>query len=219
MDQTIGQAQAAALADGFLGSLGSSKDAEFVPEASLTALINLAAILITNVHINLQQSNQVSSGKLSDSFKVQNPTGTPKAITLKIEAASYYDFQNKGVRGTRGGSSGGNYSFKNESPSKDMVKAIEDWMKRGGMSTAIVPKQHTLTGHESKQKSISELNSAYGVARKIKIKGIKGTGYFDKAVKIAQQYAQEVLGKGLVVDIINALPKKLNTTTKTNTSA
>lgn len=210
MAQSIGQAQAAALADGFLGTIGTARPGEFVADASLTALIKLAGDLIINAQNNLRESNQVSSGALSDSFKVINPKGTPNAITLDIEALHYFDFQNKGVRGIRGGASQNNYSFKNDTPSKDMVKAITEWMKRSGMSTSIVPKEHGIKGHEAKQKAISEINTAYGIARNIKIKGIKGSGYLDKAIKIAQTYASEVLGKALAIDIIQTLPKTLS---------
>ena len=102
----------------------------------------------------------------------------------------------------------GNYSFKSAFPSAEMVKSITAWIARGGASTSIISKP--VSNLESKNKSISQYDHAFAVARSIKIHGIKGSGYLDKAIKIAQEYSQDVLGRALAIDIINALPKNLN---------
>lgn len=210
MAKSISQAQKEFLSGGTITDYGTSRDTPFVPEESEKALIKLAGILITNARNNLQRSSQVSSGELSDSFQVVNPVSNDKIITLDIEALEYYDFQNKGVKGIRGGNSTGGYAFKNAFPSTEMVKSITGWMQRAGMSTANVMKPSSKL--EKKNKNISQMDGAYSVARSIKIKGIRGSGYFDKAVKIAENYAEEVLGQALVIDIINTLPDRLNGT-------
>lgn len=206
MAVSITQAQTSFLNRGGLDNLGTA----FTPTESISALAKLAGMLIEAAQNNLIASNQISSGALSGSFIAQEPKEVNGIITVEISALEYFDFQNKGVRGVGGGSSGANYSFKNAFPSQKMVDAIEAWITRGGISTANVPARHAIAGHESKQKAISAQSVAYATARAIKIHGIKGTGYFDKAIQVAKTYAQDVLGKALAVDIIHALPTNIS---------
>lgn len=203
---SISSAQASFVSSGNISDFGSDKD--FTPRESLSALVKLSAMLVENAQSNLNASGQVSSGALSDSIQASEPITNGKGLHIDISALDYYDYQNKGVRGTKGGGSSGNYAFKNNFPSEAMVSAIDKWMKRGGMATRNVTK--TVSKQETKNKAISELSADYEVARSIKIHGIKGSGYFDKAVKLAQAYAKDILGQALTVDIINSLPKKLN---------
>jgi hypothetical protein len=208
MAQSISSAQKSFLSGGGLNNLGSDKGGDFEPDESLKALIQLAGLLIETAQTNLRQSAQVSSGALSDSFKVNDPQEAGKIIRLEIQAADYFDFQNKGVRGVRGGNSSGGYGFKSSFPSTEMVNSISKWIARGAASTVNVKKSASKL--ESKNKTISEFDHAFAVARSIKIHGIKGSGYFDKAIKIAQDYSREILGKALAIDIIQSLPKNLN---------
>jgi hypothetical protein len=208
MAQTISSAQSNAISSGFLDTLGSNDG--FEPTETLSALIELAAKLIETAQNNLQQSSQISSGALSDSFKVNDPDKKGKVITLNVEAAEYYDYVNKGVRGTAGGNSTGGYAFKNNFPSTDMVNSISAWLKRAGKASTLVNKSKSTSKLEVKNKTISEFDSAYATARGIKIHGIKGSGYFDKAINVAKAYAASELGAALRIDIINSLPNKLN---------
>lgn len=207
MAQSISSAQSAFLKSGQISNFGSAKD--FEPRESLSALIQLAAMIIENAQSNLQSAGQVSSGALSDSFKSTDPIEKGNAIYIQISALDYYDFQNKGVKGTKGGSSSGGYAFKNAFPSQAMVSAIDKWIKHGHAVTRNTSKKHTISKNESKNAGISDLDNAYMVARSIKIKGIKGSGYFDKAVKLAQAYAKDILGKALLIDVVNAIPNKI----------
>lgn len=209
MPTTITQSQARVLASGFLDGLGT-KGETFVPDESLAALIMLAAQIIEGAQDNLNSSGQISTGELSDSFKVNDPRMVGKSINLDIQALNYFDFQNKGVRGIGGGSSAAGYSFKTPFPSDGMVKSISEWINRAGLSTVIIKDKKSHGNLETKNKTISQYDSAYAVAMAIKVKGIRGTGYFDKAIKVAQAYSNEVLGKALAVDIIKTLPTKLN---------
>lgn len=207
MAQSISSAQSAFLKSGQISNFGSSKD--FEPRESLSALIQLAAMIIENAQSNLQSAGQVSSGALSDSFKSTDPIEKGNAIYIQISALDYYDFQNKGVKGTKGGSSSGGYAFKNSFPSQAMVSAIDKWIKHGHAVTRNTSKKHSISKNESKNAAISDMDNAYMVARSIKIKGIKGSGYFDKAVKLAQAYAKDILGKALLIDVVNAIPNKI----------
>jgi hypothetical protein len=208
MAASISNSQASFLSSGKISDYGSAK--EFEPRESLSSLVKLAAMLVENAQENLNAAGQVSSGALSDSIQAKEPIEKGKTIYIEVHALDYYDYQNKGVRGTKGGASSGNYAFKNNFPSEAMVSAIDKWLKHGGAVTQHVLKKHSVSKTELKNTSISDLDSAYAVARSIKIHGIKGSGYFDKAVKLAQAYASDILGKALSVDIINSLPNKLN---------
>lgn len=203
---SISQAQKTFLNNGGLNDIGSNE--AFVPQESASALVQLAALLIENAQQNLDQTAQVSTGALSDSFTTLDPAEQGNVITVQISALNYFDFQNKGVRGVGGGSSGANYSFKSAFPSEAMVSSIEQWLARAGASTSNITK--SVSNLESKNKSISSYDNAYAVARAIKIKGIRGTGYFDRAIVTAQGYAADVLGKALAVDIINSLPPNIS---------
>lgn len=207
MATSITKAQSSALSEGFLNGLGSNPEfVDFPIDESVKALYQLAGYLIEEANSNLEKGGHISSGELADSHKVVNPQIVAGNITMEIEALARYAFLNKGVRGTKSGN--GLYSFKSSYPSKDMVKEIRAWMARAGISTRNI--QKTVSKLEKKRKSISEYDSAYAMARSIKMKGIKPTGYFDKAIRSAQSRAKDVLGKALVVDVITSLPKNLN---------
>lgn len=207
MAASISNSQASFISSGQISNYGSAKD--FEPRESLSALVKLAALLIENAQTNLEASGQVSSGALSDSFKASEPIEKNGAIHIEVSALDYYDFQNKGVRGTKGGASSGGYAFKNAFPSEAMVTAIDKWIKHGHAVTTHILKKHAISKNEKKNTTLSDIDNAYMIARSIKIKGIKGTGYFDKAVKLAQAYAKDILGKALMVDVINSLPNKI----------
>lgn len=207
MAQTITKSQAELIASGFLDGLGSNPEfSDFVPDQTLTTLVSLAAMIIQSANDNLQSSGNVSSGKLSDSLKILDPHYVGNQIALDIEALFYYQFLNKGVRGTKQGS--GQFSFKSSFPSKKMVDEIRGWLKKAGASSFNIKK--SVSNLESKNKSIAQFDKAYAVARAIKMKGIRANGFFDKAVKVAQGYAESELGKSLAIDVINSLPSTLD---------
>jgi len=208
MASSISSAQASFVSSGRIADFGSSE--EFIPTESQSALIKLAALLIETAQKNLDEAGQVSSGALSDSFEAAKPISKGKVLHIDISALKYFDFQNKGVAGTKTGSSSGGYAFKTSTPSEAMVTAIQKWLEHGGLVTQHILKKHAISKTESKNASISDIDNAYAVARGIKMHGIKGSGYLDKAIKIAQNYAKEVLGQALKVDIIRALPTKLS---------
>lgn len=203
MATSIGQAQASLLGTDFLDNLGS----EFEAPETQDALILAAAYLVEQAQNELNKSGHVSSGGLSDSIVANDPTETNGNISIDIEANFYYQFLNKGVKGLKSGS--GEYAFKTKLPSKDMVKDIQKWMQRAGKASTRVDKKRSVSYNEVKNKSVSELNSAFAVARSIKNKGIKATRFFDKAIELAERYMQEELGKSFTADIINAIPKTI----------
>jgi hypothetical protein len=203
--QSIGRSQAKLLASGFLDSLGSKPEiSDLILSESLAALIQLAGGLIIDANENLSSSGHVASGALSDSHKIRNPYYLGSEIRLDIEALFYFQFLNRGVRGTQSGT--GEFAFKSSYPSRAMVAAIAAWINRAGLSSYNVKK--SVSNQEVKNKTISHYDKAYAVARSIKMKGIRPTGYFDRAIASTQTRAADELGKAFKIDLITALPNK-----------
>lgn len=204
--QSIGRAQADALANGFIDGLGEAPQQSDVPlNNTLRQLILLAAGMVKIAQDNLSQKGHVSSGNLADSIKVLNPESEGKSIKVEVEAAFYSDFINNGVKGTKIKGTG-KYSFRTSFPSKNMVDAIRDWMKASGLGVKLVKTEHAVGKLEQKNAAIAAFDSAYAMARSIKQKGIKRTGYFDDAFNKTNDAASKELGEGFALDVFNAIP-------------
>ena len=116
---SISKAQAAALADGFLDTLGSSKD-EFQPKHTYTELFLLVGELIETAQGNLNKAGLVSSGEGAASIVADEPLQNGGIISVDVLMNYYLQFHNKGVKGTRSGRSTAGYTFKTESVSRNM---------------------------------------------------------------------------------------------------
>lgn len=201
---SISKAQAAALAEGFLDNLGSSKD-ELRPKELYTELFLLVGELIEAAQNNLNTANITDTGALSESLVVDEPVKNGGIISVDVLMNFYGQFHNKGVKGTRSGRSTAGYSFRNEIVSRKMYAAFEDWIKRAGIKTRTVTKYKPYGRHETKRKQISQYDSAYAVARSVKMHGLKPTGFLDKAVADTSAKIANRLGAALVVDIQDGL--------------
>lgn len=201
---SIAQAQASALADKFLDNLGTGKDG-IRPKETLTELFVIAGELIEEAQNNLNESNKHSSGNLSESLIAQEPTQSGKIVSINIMMAYYGLFVNSGVKGLQSGTSTAGYSFRTPNPSKNMVKAIQDWMDRASMGTRTVKKYSGYGKHETKNKGIAQASGAYAIAYYVKQKGLKPTGFMDKAVNSTRRKLADRLGAKLKIDIITAL--------------
>lgn len=102
---SISKAQASALAEGFLNTLGEQpiKEGEFPIIEKL--LLDFGGDFIKNAQKNLNANNSIASGKINDIRMNFTKFGTNYTISLgypKSEPASkYWDFINKGVKGTK----------------------------------------------------------------------------------------------------------------------
>ena len=201
---SISKAQAEALAEGFLDNLGSSKEG-MRPRETFTEIILLAGELVEAMQDNLNRANLHSTGKLSESCVVDEPTLNGSIFRADVLMNFYGAFHNKGVKGTRAGRSLAGYSFKNEIVSRKMYKAIDDWIKRSGTGTRTVKKYKGYGAHEVKQKKISKYDSTYATARSIKMYGLKPTGFLDNAIASTRSKVASRLGAALRVDIIDGL--------------
>lgn len=203
MAMGISQVQAQALAEGFLDNIGSENDLQ--PRQTFSEIILLAAEFIEDAQNNLIKANNISSGALSESLQAGEPSVNGTTFSVDVFMNFYGKFINSGVKGTRSGSSKAGYSFKNEIVSKKMLKAIAEWIKRAQISTQTVKKYAPHGAHETRRRTISEIDSAYGKARSIKMYGIPANGFLDKAVETTTQKVKDRLGLALKIDIINSI--------------
>jgi len=202
---SISKAQAEALAEGFLDTIGTDDKDSLRPKETLSEAILLVGELIQDCQTNLNASNKVASGKLSESLIANEPYHVGSIMQVDMMMAYYGLFVNKGVKGTRGGRSTAGYSFRNEIVSCKMYDAISKWIDLGKITTRTVKKYKGHGRHEAKMKSIAQLDKTYAVARSIKQHGLKPTGFLDKAVSTLRTKIGNRLGQGLKVDIIQSL--------------
>jgi len=204
---SIAKAQAAALAEGFLDSIGSDRDGLYLKETYSEAIV-LAGELIEQAQKNLASSNNVSSGAGSASLVASDPRVEGETMFVDIYMNFYLRFINMGVKGTKAGGSLAGYSFKYDMPSKKMVEAIAEWLKRGKLTTATVKQYSGYGAHERKQRSLASLHDAdlaFAVSRAIKQKGIKSTGFLNSAVRDVTVKIADRLSAALKIDIKTSL--------------
>lgn len=208
---SISKAQAAALADDFLGNLGSEKGS-LQPVETVSEVVLIASDMALEMQDNLNQTNSIATGALSESIAILDPVSNGTEMQVDIEMNFYGLFVNKGVKGTKSSAKAPQspYRFKTDFPSKNMVDAIKAWIKEGKMKSKAkdVKKYGTYGKHETKAKSISEIGIAYAVARSIKMMGLKATGFLDKAVATTSATVEERLGQAFRIDVINSIDPK-----------
>jgi hypothetical protein len=201
---SISKRQAEALAEGFLDNLGTSKDA-FQPKNTYTELFLLVGELIDTAQKNLNKAGLVATGKGSESIVAEDPVKNGGIISVDVLMNFYLQFHNKGVKGTRSGSSRAGYSFKNEIVSQKMYNNINDWIKTAGLSTRTVKKYKGYGKHETRRKTIAAIDNAYAMARSIKMRGLKPTGFMDSAIQSTSSKIEKRLGAALILDIQDGL--------------
>jgi len=199
---SISKAQARALADSFLETVGGSKEG-LRPRESYSELIVIAGELVEDMQDNLAKGDHNRSGDLSESIIADEPEKNGGKLSIDLLMLARGQFLNKGVKGTRGGT--GLYQFKHEHPSQDMLKSLIDGQKYAKSQTFSVDKKRSTSANEKKNASISEVDNAYAAARKILLYGIKPTGFIDQAVVVAEKKVADRLGAALTIDILDSL--------------
>ena len=138
---------------------------------------------------NLRKSKAIATGQLFDLSVPQVYQNAFGGYTLEVgypigsKADQYYDFVNKGVRGTTNNrqNAGTPYSYKQGKKSIP-VKPIQDWLKLNKARTTAV-KKYSKLGVE--RKAIKDKKGlAFAIAKGIHKNGLKATRYFDDALKI-----------------------------------
>jgi hypothetical protein len=209
----------------YLDSQGQSK-AAFEDVNKLQGVEKLlvlsAANFIIKVQENLNQSGRVDTGALSSDIESGEVVTGGGSVSITVgypagsKAAKYYDFVNKGVKGTRSGSpSDSPYSFKNERVG-GLRNAIEGWLKRNNIASRNEDQKKNLSPVQRKRKRLSKMVSessrikslAYAVSVSIKRKGLKKTGFIDKAAQFAfgkefNDAVAKIIGREVVINIRN----------------
>jgi hypothetical protein len=183
---SITKAQASALAEGFLNTLGEQpmKEGEFPIIEKL--LLDFGGDFIKNAQNNLNANNSIASGKINDIRMNFTKFGTNYTISLgypKSEPASkYWDFINKGVKGTKNIKADAKTPYKfNPSKKSIPISAAQGWLGYNKLKVVAV-KPYRKLGVETKATD-EKKSLAYVLARSIHRKGIRSTHYFDDAKK------------------------------------
>jgi hypothetical protein len=194
---SISKAQIQALRDSFIQSLGGSFD-KYKP-GELPVLEDTLALYgkafndkITEI---LDKENITSSGRLAEpALPIITKFGTGYILSLGYEpgseASKYYDFVNKGVKGTKNEKADNKtpYAFKGNKKAVP-VSSIEKWLGYNKLKSVSV-KKYTKLGTEAKAIE-GKKSLAFLIARSIHRKGLKSTRYFDRAV--AQIFNKEFI--------------------------
>jgi hypothetical protein len=171
-------------------------------------MLDMAILFKTTAADELSVKNAVDTGVLADSIQFEAVKFLGGVYSVDINVLDYYRFVNKGVKGTQGGPSSP-YAFKNNFVSKSFMLSIRKWLIRHGLKSNSRPAQKNPLGTEKKTRSFTESSNAmaYAVATSIKKKGLKPTGFWDKAETTTQAQMEKQLGNAFAIDIVNAIVK------------
>lgn len=202
---SISQAQAKAIADGFLAKLGQQKSDNPDMPVIEAMLLKYGAEFQQEAIDNLITNKSIASGNIADIRFQVTKFGTIYTLSMgypKNEPASkYWDFVNQGVRGTKNIKADNKtpYAFKSSKKSIP-VSVVEGWLKYNKLKTVSV-KKYSKLGVELKAID-SKKSLAAAIARSIHTKGLRSTRYFDKAKKsVFGTDFQKVMNAALGFDV------------------
>ena len=200
---TIAQAQAK-LSAGDYESWGVVKSA-FVPKNTMPLALQLVAQYVesfeSKVADELNRLDKVDTGNLASSIKFET-TETANGIIINVFVNDYYKFVDSGVRGK--GQNNINttspYKFRYLNPSKSHVSAIRKWIARNGLKArAKDVKKYGAIGRENRQPE--DLRLAKIIARSIKSKGLKRTGFWTDSINETFKDFDVKMSQALGIDI------------------
>ena len=202
---SISQAQAKAIADGFLASLGEAKGKDSDLPVIEAILVKYGSEFQKQAIENLNKNKSIASGDISDIRVEFTQFGTLYTLSMgypKSEPASkYWDYVNQGVKGTKNEKADSKtpYTFKSSKKSIP-VSVVEGWLKYNKLKTVAVKKYNKL-GVELKAIE-GKKSLAYAIARSIHTKGLRSTRYFDKAAdKVFGDDFQKIMNAALGFDV------------------
>jgi hypothetical protein len=184
---SISKAQAEAIGEGFLKKFGNEA---FGSKTELPTIEYLLALygseFIKEAQTNLKLTNSIASGNINDIVAKVSKFATSYTLSIgypKSEPASkYWDFINKGVKGTKNIKADSKTPYKfNPSKKSIPISVAQKWLGYNKLKVTAV-KPYKKLGVETKAID-SKKSLAYMVARSIHRKGIKSTHYFDNATK------------------------------------
>jgi hypothetical protein len=207
---SISRAQAQAIADGFLNTLGEKPMKEGDMPVIERLLKDFGADFITTAQKNLNKNNSIATGAIDDIRMNFTKFGTSYTISLgypKSEPASkYWDFVNKGVKGTKNIKADSKTPYKfNPSKSSVPVAPIQKWLSYNKLKVVSIKKYNKRFGVE--KKALNDKRSlAFALAKSIHKKGLRSTHYFDNAQKETfgknfYEIMEAALGKDIQIKI------------------
>jgi hypothetical protein len=161
-------------------------------------MVLAAANFILQVQENLTRAGKIDTGTLASDIEKGDIANSGGVYSIDVgypkgsKAAKYYDFVNKGVRGTRSGTPADSpYSFRSDMPGPSMTSAIAGWYRRHASYGRIETQKKNLSALQRKRKKLSKMvdankrikSLAFATAVNIKRRGLKKTGFFDKAIQ------------------------------------
>jgi hypothetical protein len=161
-------------------------------------MVLAAANFILQVQENLNRAGKIDTGTLASDIEKGEITNSGGVYSIDVgypkdsKAAKYYDFVNKGVKGTRSDTPADSpYSFRSDMPGPSMTSAIAGWYRRHASYGRRETQKKNLSAVQRKRKKLSKMvdankqlrSLAYATAINIKRRGLKKTGFFDKAVQ------------------------------------
>ena len=216
MARSISQAQLHFLEGNDIDLMGESQKS-FQPiklNDLADTLTYLAALYTEKLADSLNKADATSSGFLADSIIPLDVKVLGSVYTVEIQAATYAKFIDEGVDGWAK-ARGSKYKFKTKGvdPNGEMVKSVKAWLLREGSFSKASDisvyrgKKISLTGRESRQKSITDATTkrAISTAYMIKRQGIKPTKFWSNTTKDMARVVEMELAKALKVDIINSI--------------
>lgn len=208
MAKSAKQLQEELVNDAYLDKLGNDRtdyaDLNELPSTKQVIILS-AASFIEKVKENLQKQGKISSGNLEDGITsgdlIEDRSGYEIDLGYRDAdtASKYYDYVNKGVTGFSTGSPSSPYGFKSLKVSAKMVKSLLLWYRKRGNAARREDQKKKLSANQRKNKRLKKqvdaaknLKSlAFATAVSIKKKGIRKSGFFDKAVEFS-------FGKGFI---------------------
>jgi hypothetical protein len=171
-------------------------------------MLDMAILFKTTAQDELSAKQAIDSNSLAESIQFEQVKFFGGVYSVDINVLDYYKFVNKGVKGTQGGPNSP-YAFKNNFVSKSFMLSIRKWIIRHGLKSNSKPAKRNPLGTEAKTKNFTESTNAmaYAVATSIKKKGLKPTGFWDKAETVTQAQMEKSLGNAFAIDIVNEIVK------------
>lgn len=181
----ISQSQAKFLASKILNSLGTAN----IPDEELPVVEEIMKMFggafIVEAQSNLRKNKSIASGAINDIRIQQTKFGNTYVLSLGYPenkpASKYFEYVNKGVKGTKNEKADSKTPFKfNPSKKSIPISVVEGWLGYNKLK-AVSVKPYRKLGVESKALD-SKKSLAYLVARSIHRKGLRSTHYFDDAL-------------------------------------
>ena len=198
MAKSLKQIQAEVINEGYLDKLAKDQTqyADLKQYPVLKKIIQVSSDNFIDMVVDeLNRLGKRSSGGLIEDIQHSDIIDSDGGFEVDLgyrkgdSAAKYYDYVNKGVKGTDGGPSS-KYAFKTKFVGRAMAASIFTWINKGRKMGRRDDQKHNLNATQKRNKGLAKMVSettrarslAYAVAVNIKKKGIEKTGFFDNAV-------------------------------------